>query len=126
KGLALRDAPRINIADAMAWQRDAAKAGAPLSREPLAGLKTALADRVKAIEDLNLELSVPAGLKGTFQGTAQAFKESLATQPYLVLAAILSVYVILGMLYESYIYPWAILATVPSAGGDAIGGLPAA
>ena len=52
KGEALRDAPRINLADAMAWQRDAAKAGAPLSREPLAGLKTALADRVKAIEDL--------------------------------------------------------------------------
>ena len=58
KGLALRDAPRINIADAMAWQRDAAKAGAPLSREPLAGLKTALADRVKAIEDLQHQSQV--------------------------------------------------------------------
>jgi HAE1 family hydrophobic/amphiphilic exporter-1 len=80
----------------------------------------ALGDAVKAIEDLNLQLGVPAGLKGTFQGTAQAFKESLASQPYLVLAAILSVYVILGMLYESYIYPWAILATVPSAGVGAL------
>jgi HAE1 family hydrophobic/amphiphilic exporter-1 len=80
----------------------------------------ALGDAVKAIEDLSLELGVPAGLKGTFQGTAQAFKESLASQPYLVLAAILSVYVILGMLYESYIYPWAILATVPSAGVGAL------
>ena len=58
KGIALRDAPRINIADAMAWQRDAAKAGAPLSREPLAGLKTALADRVKAIEDLQHQSQV--------------------------------------------------------------------
>jgi len=58
KGTALRDAPRINIADAMAWQRDAAKAGAPLSREPLAGLKTALADRVKAIEDLQHQSQV--------------------------------------------------------------------
>ena len=58
KGAALRDAPRINIADAMAWQRDAAKAGAPLSREPLAGLKTALADRVKAIEDLQHQSQV--------------------------------------------------------------------
>jgi len=58
KGVALSDAPRINIADAMAWQRDAAKAGAPLSREPLAGLKTALADRVKAIEDLQHQSQV--------------------------------------------------------------------
>ncbi len=52
KGEALRDAPRINLADAMAWQRDAAKAGAPLSREPLSTLKVQLAERVKGIEDL--------------------------------------------------------------------------
>ena len=52
KGETLRDAPRINLADAMAWQRDAAKAGAPLSREPLATLKNQLAERVKGIEDL--------------------------------------------------------------------------
>ena len=58
KGEALRDAPRINLADAMGWQRDAAKAGAPLSREPLAGLKTALAERVKAIEDLQHQTQV--------------------------------------------------------------------
>ena len=80
----------------------------------------ALGDAVKAIEDLSLNMGAPAGLKGTFQGTAQAFKESLASQPYLIAAAILSVYVILGMLYESYIYPWAILATVPSAGVGAL------
>ena len=80
----------------------------------------ALGDAVKAIEDLSLTMGAPTSLKGTFQGTAQAFKESLASQPYLIAAAILSVYVILGMLYESYIYPWAILATVPSAGVGAL------
>jgi len=58
KGEALRDTPRIQIADALAWQRDAAKAGAPLSREPLASLKHALADRVKAIEDLQHQAQV--------------------------------------------------------------------
>jgi ribonuclease HI len=58
KGEALRDAPHINLADALGWQREAAKAGAPLSREPLAGLKTALAERVKAIEDLQHQTQV--------------------------------------------------------------------
>lgn len=58
KGEALRDAAQINLADAMGWQRDAAKAGAPLSREPLAGLKTALTERVKAIEDLQHQTQV--------------------------------------------------------------------
>ena len=58
KGKVLRDAAHINMADAMAWQRDAAKAGAPLSREPLSGLKTALAERVKAIEDLQHQTQV--------------------------------------------------------------------
>lgn len=57
-GEALRDAERINLADAMAWQRDAAKAGAPLSREPLASLKNALAERVKAIEELQHQAQV--------------------------------------------------------------------
>ena len=58
KGEALRDAPQINLSDAMGWQRDAAKAGAPLSREPLAGLKAALVERVKAIEDLQHQTQV--------------------------------------------------------------------
>ena len=58
KGEALRDAPRIHLGDAMGWQRDAAKAGAPLSREPLASLKAALAERVKAIEDLQHQTQV--------------------------------------------------------------------
>jgi hypothetical protein len=58
RGQALLDAPRLNIADAMAWQRDAAKAGAPLSREPLASIKTALADRIKVVEDLQNQVMV--------------------------------------------------------------------
>ncbi|MBK6008477.1 DUF349 domain-containing protein [Ramlibacter ginsenosidimutans] len=58
KGRTLLSQPRLNIADAMAWQRDAAKAGAPLSREPLAGVKTQLADRVKGIEDLQNRVQV--------------------------------------------------------------------
>ena len=58
KGQALLESPKLNIADAMAWQRDAAKAGAPLSREPLAGLKTGLADRVRGIEDLQHRVQV--------------------------------------------------------------------
>lgn len=58
KGQLLVDAPKLNIADALAWQRDAAKAGAPLSREPLAGLKQALAERVKGIEDLQHRVQV--------------------------------------------------------------------
>ncbi len=58
KGEALRDAPHINLTDALGWQREAAKAGAPLSREPLAGLKTALTERVKAIEDLQHQTQV--------------------------------------------------------------------
>ncbi|MBU3647605.1 MAG: DUF349 domain-containing protein [Limnohabitans sp.] len=58
KGAALRDAPHINLADALGWQRDAAKAGAPLSREPLSGLKTELAERIKAIEDLQHKTQV--------------------------------------------------------------------
>ncbi|MCD6077707.1 MAG: hypothetical protein K0R89_1645 [Ramlibacter sp.] len=58
KARALLSQPRLNIADAMAWQRDAAKAGAPLSREPLAGVKTELADRIKGIEDLQTRVQV--------------------------------------------------------------------
>jgi CheY-like chemotaxis protein len=63
----------------------------------------------------------PAGtITGTFQGTAQAFQSSLKTQPYLILAALVAVYIILGMLYESYIHPLTILSTLPSAGVGAL------
>jgi HAE1 family hydrophobic/amphiphilic exporter-1 len=63
---------------------------------------------------------VPAALRGSFQGTAQAFQSSLRTQPYLILAALLAVYIVLGFLYESYIHPLTILSTLPSAGVGAL------
>ena len=65
-------------------------------------------------------MHLPAGLTGSFQGTAQAFQDSLRTEPYLILAAIVVVYIILGMLYESYIHPLTILSTLPSAGVGAL------
>jgi multidrug efflux pump len=61
-------------------------------------------------------LGVPASLHGTFQGTARAFEQSIANEPYLVLAAVIAVYIVLGILYESYIHPITILSTLPSAG----------
>ncbi len=63
---------------------------------------------------------MPATLQGSFQGNAQAFQDSLKDQPMLILAALLSVYVILGVLYESYIHPLTILSTLPSAGLGAL------
>jgi hydrophobe/amphiphile efflux-1 (HAE1) family protein len=80
----------------------------------------ALGQAVEAIKKAELEMDKPIALVGTFQGTAQAFQSSLASQPYLLLAAIISVYIILGMLYESYIHPLTILSTLPSAGVGAI------
>jgi multidrug efflux pump len=65
-------------------------------------------------------LNPPAGLHGEFQGTAQAFRESLASEPVLVLAALITVYIVLGMLYESTIHPITILSTLPSAGVGAL------
>jgi multidrug efflux pump len=65
-------------------------------------------------------LGVPASLHGTFQGTARAFEQSVANEPYLVVAAVIAVYIVLGILYESYIYPITILSTLPSAGVGAV------
>ena len=65
-------------------------------------------------------MGMPASLTGTFQGTAQAFQSSLASEPYLIAAALIAVYIILGMLYESYIHPLTILSTLPSAGVGAL------
>jgi HAE1 family hydrophobic/amphiphilic exporter-1 len=80
----------------------------------------ALGDAVKAIEKVKAEMGVPATLLGSFQGTAKAFGESLATQPYLIAAALIAVYIVLGLLYESYIHPLTILSTLPSAGLGAL------
>jgi HAE1 family hydrophobic/amphiphilic exporter-1/multidrug efflux pump len=80
----------------------------------------ALSDALSAIQAAEGELHKPAGLRATFQGTAQAFQASLSTQPLLILATIVAVYIILGMLYESYIHPITILSTLPSAGLGAL------
>jgi HAE1 family hydrophobic/amphiphilic exporter-1 len=80
----------------------------------------ALGDAVTAIQQIQTTLNVPSTLSGSFQGTAQAFQTSLATQPYLIAAALLVVYLILGVLYESFIHPLTILSTLPSAGVGAL------
>jgi multidrug efflux pump len=76
----------------------------------------ALGQAVDAIERARVELGVPPGVHAEFQGAAQAFSESLASEPLLVLAALLTVYIVLGVLYESFIHPLTILSTLPSAG----------
>ena len=65
-------------------------------------------------------MHLPPSIQGAFQGTAQAFQASLANEPYLILAALLAVYIVLGMLYESLIQPVTILSTLPSAGVGAL------
>jgi multidrug efflux pump len=80
----------------------------------------ALGQATKAIERVQAELNMPASVQASFQGTAQAFLASLANEPLLILAAIITVYIILGVLYESYIHPITILSTLPSAGAGAI------
>jgi HAE1 family hydrophobic/amphiphilic exporter-1 len=80
----------------------------------------ALGDAVDAIDRASVDMHLPATITGNFQGTAQAFQSSLKSQPYLILAALVAVYIILGMLYESYIHPLTILSTLPSAGVGAL------
>jgi multidrug efflux pump len=63
---------------------------------------------------------LPGTIHGSFQGTAQAFQDSLSTEPYLILAALITVYIVLGILYENYIHPITILSTLPSAGVGAL------
>jgi HAE1 family hydrophobic/amphiphilic exporter-1 len=84
------------------------------------GAGAALGDAVAAIQQVETDLGSPSTLTGSFQGTAQAFQTSLATQPYLIAAALLVVYLILGVLYESFIHPLTILSTLPSAGVGAL------
>jgi hydrophobe/amphiphile efflux-1 (HAE1) family protein len=80
----------------------------------------ALGQAVDAIQEAVYDIRMPRSVVGTFQGTAQAFKASLSSQPYLIAAALVAVYIILGMLYESYIHPLTILSTLPSAGVGAL------
>jgi hydrophobe/amphiphile efflux-1 (HAE1) family protein len=80
----------------------------------------ALGQAVDAVKQAMIDAGAPVSLQGTFQGTAQAFQASLASQPYLIAAALITVYIILGILYESYILPLTILSTLPSAGVGAL------
>ena len=80
----------------------------------------ALGDAVAAIHRAEQGLGTPPTLAGTFQGNAQAFQQSLAREPYLVAAALVVIYIILGVLYESYVHPLTILSTLPSAGLGAL------
>jgi multidrug efflux pump subunit AcrB len=80
----------------------------------------ALGDAVAAVEEAGREIGLPANIHGSFQGTAQAFQASLASEPLLIAAALLTVYIVLGVLYESTIHPITILSTLPSAGVGAL------
>jgi multidrug efflux pump len=80
----------------------------------------ALGDAVTAIASAERDMGVPSSIRGSFQGTAQAYQQSLASQPWLIAAALAAVYVVLGILYESYIHPITILSTLPSAGVGAL------
>ncbi|HXE94765.1 MAG TPA: MdtB/MuxB family multidrug efflux RND transporter permease subunit [Dongiaceae bacterium] len=79
-----------------------------------------LGKAVEAIETAIAGMGLPASMRGTFQGAAQAFKASLTNQPLLILAALVTVYIVLGVLYESFIHPVTILSTLPSAGVGAV------
>jgi len=79
-----------------------------------------LGTAVDLIEATMTRLGVPATIHGTFQGTAKAFQDSLANQPFLILAALVTIYIVLGILYESYFHPLTILSTLPSAGVGAL------
>ncbi|NOV32597.1 multidrug efflux RND transporter permease subunit [Methylomonas sp. ZR1] len=81
---------------------------------------TSLSTATQFIEQTLRDLGTPATVRGSFQGSAKAFQESLRNQPWLIAAALLSIYIVLGMLYESYIHPLTILSTLPSAGVGAL------
>jgi multidrug efflux pump len=80
----------------------------------------ALSQAAAQIQDLEQSMGMPASIHGTFSGTLQAFQASLATEPMLIITALLAVYIVLGMLYESVIHPITILSTIPSAGVGAV------
>ena len=79
-----------------------------------------LSTAVATIDATMNRLGVPATIRGTYQGTAKAFQDSLNNQPFLILAALVTIYIVLGVLYESYIHPLTILSTLPSAGVGAL------
>ncbi|MGH8280491.1 MAG: efflux RND transporter permease subunit [Gammaproteobacteria bacterium] len=79
-----------------------------------------LSDAVTAIRQAEIAIGMPSSIHGSFQGTAHVFEESLASEPLLILAALIAVYIVLGFLYESYVHPITILSTLPSAGVGAL------
>jgi multidrug efflux pump len=81
---------------------------------------TSLSTATQLIEKTMSDIGVPDSIQGSFQGSAKAFKDSLSNQPFLILAALLSIYIVLGVLYESMIHPLTILSTLPSAGVGAL------
>jgi multidrug efflux pump len=83
-------------------------------------LGASMSDATAAVDEVNQRLGVPTSIRGKFAGNAKAFQQSLKTQPLLILAAIIAVYIVLGMLYESLIHPLTILSTLPSAGVGAL------
>ena len=83
-------------------------------------LGVSLGDAVKAVNTAMNNIFMPTTIHGSFQGTAQAFQSSLSNEPLLIAAALLAVYIVLGILYESYIHPITILSTLPSAGVGAM------
>jgi multidrug efflux pump len=79
-----------------------------------------LSQATRIVQDEMARIGVPETVRGTFQGTARAFQASTASQPWLILAALLTVYIVLGVLYESFVHPITILSTLPSAGVGAL------
>ena len=80
----------------------------------------ALSDAVRTIQQMEQTIGMPARIHGSFSGTLQAFQTSLASEPMLIITALLAVYIVLGILYESYVHPITILSTLPSAGVGAV------
>jgi multidrug efflux pump len=122
-----RSGQAIPLSDFAQWR----PANAPLSvnHQGLSAASTiafnlpeggSLSQAAAAIERTFTELGVPPGVRGTFAGTAQLFQQTLESQLFLILAAIATVYIVLGILYESYIHPLTILSTLPSAGVGAL------
>ena len=79
-----------------------------------------LSDAIRAIDDTKLRIGVPTTIRGGFQATAQLFQQSLQSQPWLILAALITIYIVLGILYENLVHPLTILSTLPSAGVGAL------
>ncbi len=80
----------------------------------------ALSDASRAIIEMEQRIGMPQSIRGMFSGTLQAFQSSLATEPFLIITALMAVYIVLGILYESYIHPITIISTLPSAGVGAV------